>query len=75
MISKARFEIAVYNERVRKLVELGQHDKHLADEWSENHYEEISAIDEDAARSKLERRYPAKQGFVIASIVKMVSFE
>ena len=70
-----RYEVALFNERVRKLVERGEHDKHLADEWSENHYEEISAVDESAVRSKLERRYPSRQGFVIASIVKVPSYE
>lgn len=70
-----RYEVAIFNERVRKQVERGEHDKHLSDEWSENHYEEIFAVDESAVRAKLERRYPSKLGFVIARITKIPSFE
>jgi hypothetical protein len=62
------FEIGIYNARVRGALKEGERDKHLSDDWADIHYLEIDAPDEEAARSKVEKRYPPQNGFVIAAV-------
>lgn len=68
-----KYEVTVYNREVRQRVEDGGHHKHFTDDWADFRYIEISAANEDQARARLADRYPAKQGFVIDSIVEQES--
>ncbi len=64
-----RFEIGIYNKTVRDLLKVGERHKNLADSWADQHYIEISAEDETDARARAERRYPAREGYVIESVM------
>ncbi|MEE8392810.1 MAG: hypothetical protein V3R66_00580 [Rhodospirillales bacterium] len=63
-----KFEVVVYNREVRELVEIGERHKNLSDNWADLHYLEVTAGDENEARSKMETKYPPAQGYVIESI-------
>lgn len=62
------FEVAVYNQEVRRAHMMGQKHRNLDDKWAEINYEEIFAPNEDAARKKVMRKYPPERSFVIESI-------
>ena len=68
---KQKFEVIVYNQEVRRLIDEERHHRHLADSWADNHHEEIAAETAEGARAKAERRYPAHQGFVIVEVIPM----
>ena len=63
-----KFEAAIHNETVRRLVNSGERHHHLDDAWADTHYVEIRADTADDARSRLTRRYPSDQGYVIEEI-------
>ena len=63
-----KFEAAIHNETVRRLVNSGERHRDLDDAWADTHYVEVHADDEDDARSRLARRYPSDQGYVIEEI-------
>ena len=65
-----KYEATIYNQAVRQKVEDGGHHEHFTDDWADFRYIDIRAANEDQARVRLEDRYPAKQGFVIASVVE-----
>ena len=68
-VSRAKkFEVAVYNKEVRKLVKEGERHRHFTDDWAGIHYVDIMARDEREARVKVENRYPEHKGFVIDSV-------
>jgi hypothetical protein len=62
------YEIGVFNARVRKALAEGARDVNLSDDWADIHYFEILAEDERGARTKIERRYPAANGYVITDV-------
>jgi len=64
------FEIGVYNEKVREAIKRGERHRQLADSWADIHYIEVKAPNEAKARTKVDRRYPPQQGYVIASVTK-----
>ena len=64
-----RFEIGLYNKTVRDLLGEGERHKHLDDSWADVHYVDVTAASEDEARSKIARRYPERDGYVISSVV------
>ncbi|WP_019643585.1 hypothetical protein [Novispirillum itersonii] len=64
----ARYEVAIYNAEVRRLVYTGDHHRDLADSWSETHYVEVVAENADRARAKIFNRYPRDRGFVIEAV-------
>ena len=68
MSSKKKFEVAVYNKEVRKLMKEGERHRHLTDDWADIHYLEVTAEDERGARAKIEAKYPEDQGFVIENV-------
>ena len=68
MDEEHHFEVGVFNQEVVDLMAKGLRHKHLKDNWAEIQYFEISAESPDAARRKIERRYPAENGYVIASV-------
>ncbi len=70
VVKMPKYEVTVYNREVRQTVEDGGHHQHFTDDWADFRYIEIRAANEDQARARLEDRYPAKQGFVIDSVVE-----
>lgn len=65
------FEFSLYNSEVRDLVGNGESHNQFDDSWSEQHYIQIEAIDEQSARKELEKRFPQKRGFVCTSVLKL----
>jgi len=63
-----KFEIAVHNKDVRRLVKEGEKHKNLSDDWGDTHYIEISAQNDEDARQKAARKFPANLGYVIEAI-------
>lgn len=63
----ALYEVAIYNELVKRAVENGEH-ANYSDEWADVHYIEISARDEADARRKILTKYPKDRGFIIKGI-------
>jgi len=68
----SKFEVAIHNNEVRRLVREGEKHRHLDDSWADTHYMEIDAKDEYDARSKMAARYPADLGYVIEQVVKSI---
>lgn len=63
-----KFDVAIYNKDVcSKVVEGGRHG-FLDDSWADVRYLEFEAEDEAEVRAKLQRRYPAEQGFVVEAV-------
>jgi hypothetical protein len=67
-MSQSLFEVGVFNSSVRKAVESGRRHPDLADDWAEIHYLEIRAPDGDAAKAKIEKRYPPANGYVVTEV-------
>lgn len=63
-----KFEIAVYNEKVRRLDNAGERHRQLSKEWGSTHYFEIEARDEAHAKSEALTKYPVEAGYVIERI-------
>lgn len=63
------YEIAIYNQEVRKLVADGRRHRNLSDAWADTHYIEIKANSPQEARVKAASRYPAENGYVIEEIL------
>lgn len=64
----ALYEIAIYNDLVKKAVQNGTRSQY-SDDWAETHYIEVSARDESDARRKILSKYPKDKGFIIQSIM------
>jgi hypothetical protein len=65
------YEVGVFNARVRQALAEGESDPSLSDDWADIHYFEIRADDESVARTKMERRYPPANGYVITDVKKL----
>ncbi|HUA53305.1 MAG TPA: hypothetical protein VMB81_14130 [Candidatus Sulfotelmatobacter sp.] len=63
-----KFEVAVFNQDVVDQMAKGLRHKYLKDDWAENQYFEISAESAEAARRKIEARYPPENGYVVSSV-------
>lgn len=62
------FEVAVYNEVVRKMVAAGDHHPNLSDSWADTHYETVQAESEEQARQILAKKYKDSDGYVIDDV-------
>lgn len=62
------FEIAIYNQKVREMMERGERHRDLSDAWADIHYIEVEATSERDARTRVAGRYPASQGYVIVDV-------
>lgn len=65
-----KFDVAIYNAEVRRLMKIGERHRRLKDEWADLHYIQVEASDAEAARTKTSIKYPAEQGYVIDHVVK-----
>lgn len=63
-----KYEVGVYNERVREKLAEGEHHRFLSDDWADTHYIEVSASSEQGARSKVLSRHSVHEGYVIVSV-------
>ena len=63
-----KYEVGVYNEKVREKIANGERHRFLSDDWADTHYIEVTASSEDAARSKVAARHSAHEGYVIVSV-------
>ena len=68
MNSLSKYEVALYNAEVRKLVRQGERHRDLTDDWADIHYVVVRAKDEHEARAKIEAKYPERKGFVIEQV-------
>lgn len=68
MRREKKFEVAVYNKEVRKLVREGEHHPHLNDDWADIYYVDVIAEDENGAQAKIKEKYPEDKGFVIENV-------
>ncbi len=66
----AKFEVTIYNARVRQKVEDGEHHPRYKDDWADFRYVEFRAETEKQVRAMAEDRYPPDDGFVIENIQK-----
>ncbi|MCH8237790.1 MAG: hypothetical protein IIC06_06400 [Proteobacteria bacterium] len=66
----AKFEVTIYNMRVREKVEQGEHHPRFKDDWADFRYVEFHADTEKRVRAMAEDRYPPDEGFVIENIQK-----
>lgn len=62
------FEVGIYNEEVRRLVQAGRNHHELKDRWADLHFFEIKARNAQQARARVLSLYPASKGYVITSI-------
>lgn len=64
-----RFEVAIYNEHVKKSVREGDPNRTgFSDDWADVRYIEVRADDPETAKRRLQGRYPASRGFVILDV-------
>ena len=63
-----RYEVAVFNQQVRDAMKEGDWHPFLKDDWADIHWIEVLAYTENAARQKVEVRYPPMRGYVITDI-------
>jgi len=62
------YEVAVFNQAVRDAMKEGERHPFLKDDWADIHWIEVRAYSPDAARQKIEARYPSFRGYVITEI-------
>ncbi len=60
-----KYEFAVYNEKVREAVKIGESVQGFEDSWGDLHYIDASGSVYGLARATIDRLYPARQGFVV----------
>jgi hypothetical protein len=63
-----KFEVGVYNSEVRAALKAGKRHRDLTDDWADIHYFDIEAEDAQAARQRMERKYPPDRGYVVDSV-------
>ncbi len=69
MTANHRYEVAIYNEAVKKSVREAERNRTgLSDDWADTRYIEVRAETPDAARRKIYARYPEHRGFVILEV-------
>ncbi len=62
------FEVAIYNEAVRELVERNCRHRFFDDRWASPQTRNVVARSEGEARDLISERFPPQDGFVIQSI-------
>jgi hypothetical protein len=73
MFQRKKFEFAIFNEHVRAAVQRGEQHKVYKDEWQNQHFIEITAMNEKDATARIRSRYPQEQGFVILACKELPS--
>ncbi|MBI3505383.1 MAG: hypothetical protein HY059_11115 [Proteobacteria bacterium] len=73
MFKRNKYEFAIFNEHVRAAVARGEQHKVYKDEWQNQHFIEITAMNEKDATARIRARYPQEQGFVILACKEIPS--
>lgn len=66
-----RYEVALYNQKVRDSLERGERPRQLSEDWSEIRYIELTARNREELHDKVEQRFPARRGFVIEHVAEI----
>lgn len=61
--------VKLYNKVVRALVKENQSHLFYADHWADTHTQDVVAMSEDEARTKIAKRFPPEDGFVIETVM------
>jgi len=61
--------VKFYNKVVRALVKENQSHSFFEDHWADVHTQDVVAATEDEARSKIAKRFPPEDGFVIEKVM------
>lgn len=61
--------VQLYNKAVRALVKENQSHSFFDDHWADSSTHDVVAKSEDEARTKIAKRYPPEDGFVIESVL------
>ncbi len=69
-----KFEAAVFNQKVRDCLSIGEQHVDLDDDWAEIHYIEINAGSLQEARQVASRKFPAMKGFVVRDVEEVKEF-
>lgn len=62
------FEVALYNEAVRALVNEKQRHVYFDDRWADLQLRDVVARDESEARTLIAERFPPKEGFIVKRV-------
>ena len=71
MESRSTYEVAIFNKKVRTLLEMGEQHRQLSDTWAEVNYFEVKGFSETEVRRQMTVRYPESEGYVIEDVTKM----
>jgi len=66
------FLVKFYNKIVRALVKENQSHSFFEDHWADIHTQDVIATSEAEARSKIAKRFPPEDGFVIEDVMHSV---
>ena len=61
--------VKFYNKVVRALVKENQSHSFFEDHWADLHTQDVVAADEAEARTKIAKRFPPEDGFVIETVL------
>jgi hypothetical protein len=64
------YEVAIYNERVRALVNQRRRHGRFSNRWAEVQVRDVVAHDEEEARLLIAERFPPEDGFVVEAIAR-----
>ena len=73
MFKRNKYEFAIFNEHVRAAVARGEQHKIYKDEGQNQHFIEITAMNEKDATARIRARYPQEHGFVILACKEIPS--
>jgi hypothetical protein len=62
------YECAIYNQKVRELVDCKRRHSHFDDRWATVQRRDVVARDETEALSLIAERFPPEDGFVVKGI-------
>lgn len=69
-----KFEAAIFNQKVRDCLSIGEQHKDYSDDWAEIHYVEIVARTAVEAKQQALKRFPPHKGFVIRDVEELKEF-
>ncbi|MCW8915841.1 MAG: hypothetical protein OQK24_08300 [Magnetovibrio sp.] len=68
-ITSQVYLVQLYNKAVRALVKENQSHSFYEDHWADSHTQDVVAASEDEARTKIAKRFPPEDGFVIEMVM------
>lgn len=64
------YEVSIYNKEVRAMVTENQHHHFFDDQWADVHVRNVTARNENEAKSIICKRFPPEAGFVIQKVTE-----